>query len=220
MKKLLFIAAIIINGVTFGQGSNKKMVIKKGAFNLGGRVVLVFDNYKNRDNTYKSDRNSFEVNPNFGYAIKNNLLIGLGMGYVYSKNKSYDIDDLIIDERSHSTTEGVNIFPYVKKYFSLGSKLLIHLQGEFKYSEYKQKLSNTNMLNNSNRFSNSIFVGLRPGITYFFSKNLAFETNLGAIGYTRGKNQYASINNGGNKSKSFSFNLDSSNLQFGFSYFF
>lgn len=217
MKKLFFIAAIIVYGVSFGQELNEKLIIEKGTFNIGGKASLNFNNSENINVSSKSDHNSFEISPNFGYTIKNNLMIGLGLGYLYSKSKNYNVDNSI-EERSRSIIEGVSVFPYVKKYISLGAKLLMHVQGEFKYSEYKAKGGSSNMLNDSNDIRNTIFVGFRPGISYFFSKKLALETNFGAMGYTKFKNNYP--NGGGYKSSSFSFNLDSSDLQFGLSYFF
>ncbi|WP_303318025.1 outer membrane beta-barrel protein [Flavivirga abyssicola] len=217
MKKLFFIAAIIIYGAAFGQESSKKLVIEKGTFNIGGKASFSFSNYENEDDIPKDKYSEFGITPNFGYALKNNLIIGLGVGYSYGESENYRINNSIV-HRYDATFNRFSIFPYIKKYFPLGNKLTLFLQGEVNYSENKTKRSNSEFLNNNDDSRNTFFAGFRPGITYFLSKKLALEANLGSLGYNKAKHNYGSNNS--NKSESFNFNLNSSNLQFGVSYFF
>ncbi len=219
MKKLFFITALIIYGTTFGQELNEKFIIKKGTFNIGGKAFVNLENHENEENLPEDRYKQFGITPNFGYAIKNNLMIGLGVGYSYSENKNHRINNSIA-QRYKNINNRYSMFSYIKKYIPLGNKLAIYLQGEINYSENKNKNSSNSAasLNFDRRFWSQFFVGVRPGISYFLNKNVAFEANLGALGYSRLKSKYQDQRY--YKSDAFNFNLDSSNLQFGVSYFF
>lgn len=214
MKKLLIITFLLMFGIIIGQEKEENLNIQKGTWNLGGTFSLNNSNSEFDSNTSKNENDQFYIGfyPRVGYAINNNLIIGLGLGYEYIDDKTYYSGI----ENYDSNQNTLVIFPYIKKYFNINEKFSFHLQGEFRVS--KSWTDSKDLINiNSNETSNSLFVGIRPGITYFLTKKFALETSIGALGYSTGKHEN---DNGEGKFNSFNFNLNSNNLLFGLSYYF
>nr|BFF41522.1 hypothetical protein BACY1_33270 [Tenacibaculum mesophilum] len=134
----------------------------------------------------------------------------MGLGYGYTESESGNTTNNQVN-----TTNHFRVFPYIKKYFPVGKKLTISLQGEFRYSysEYEKN----DVLNSNGGHTNEYFIGVRPGITYFLNKNLALEANIGTLGYNNATQK------SGSPSKrtwsSFNFNINSTDLMFGLSYY-
>ncbi len=215
MKKLLIIALLVTFGISFGQVKEDNSNIQKGTWNLGGNFTLNNSIY----NSSNTENNQFYIGfyPRVGYDINNNLIVGMGIGYEYHNNKNYYSET----ESNNSNLNRIVVFPYIKKYFNINEKFSFHLQGEFRLS--KSWNDNNNNNNNSINFNSyevynsSLFVGIRPGITFFLTKKLALETNIGALGYSTGKNE---SDNREGKFNSFNFNFNSNNLLLGLSYYF
>lgn len=202
MKKLLVIISILFYGVTSAQ--------EKGTWVFGGEL-----NFSNGESDYidsTSDYNAFGITAKTGYVfIKNNLELGLGLGYSRSKNEN---------SNSYSNTENkynsYTISPYIKKYLPINNTFSFFLQGEVAFSNYNRKQNYENS-NDTSTDGDTYFIGLRPGFVYFVTKNIALNANIGALGYST--NKYKRDNLTETKSNSFSFNLNSSNLIFGLSYY-
>ena len=214
MKKLLIITFLLTFGLIIGQEKEENLNIQKGTWNLGGTFSLNNSNSEFNANTSKNENDQFYVGfyPQVGYAINNNLIIGLGLGYNYQNITTYYSGI----ENYDSNQNTVVVFPYIKKYFNITEKLSFHLQGEFSVS--KTWIDNkSSITNNSNGTRNNLFAGIRPGITYFLNKKFALETSIGALGYSTGKNEN---DNGEGKFNSFDLSFNSNNLLFGLSYYF
>ena len=206
MKKLLVIIAILLYGITSAQ--------EKGTWVFGGE--LNFSNGESDSQDSTSDFNAFGVTAKTGYVFtKNNLELGLGLGYSRSKNEnsySYPYSNSNTENKYNSYT----ISPYIKKYLPINDTFSFFLQGEVAFSNYNRKQKNENS-NDTNIDGNTYFIGLRPGFVYFVTKNIALNANIGALGYST--NKYKRDNLTESKSNSFNFNLNSSNLIFGLSYY-
>lgn len=171
MKKLLFIAIFLISNILIGQGENEKFTIEKGLWNIEGNFSLNFRNSKNYDYDLKYFNLGFF--PKLGYSINDNLIIGIGLGYQYSKTEDENTQNF----NNESTINRYSIYPYIKKYIPLGKKLAFHVQGEAKYSNFKNKDESTD-----DEYKNySFFIGLRPGISYYLSEKILLQTNFGAF---------------------------------------
>ncbi len=207
MKKLLLIAILFAGTIVMGQEKEEKLTLKKGTWSLGGEIAFSTANSELPNiSTEKNKFTSFNVSPKVGYFISSNLEIGLGSGYSYSKNEDINLNS--------TKNNSYSVFPYVKKYIPLHKNFSFFLQGEARYS-----VSESDYNNNLNTGSgNTFFAGIRPGIVYFFTENLAMQANIGALGYTTSKFKSEGVVE--STSNSFSFNLNSSNLLFGFSYYF
>ncbi len=133
----------------------------------------------------------------------------MGLGYKTSKNEnSYS------SSYSESKYNSYTISPYIKKYLPINNTFSFFLQGEVAFSNYNRK---ENYANSNNTDGDTFFIGLRPGFVYFVTKNIALNANIGALGYST--NKYKRDNLTESKSNSFNFNLNSSNLIFGLSYY-
>ena len=227
MRKILFVSALLTLGVTRAQtDQTDRLIIEKGTWNLTGSASLSFGSNDSENASFSGsgDFNSFSLNPLFGYAVNDNFVVGLGLGYgrTSSESDSVDNDGLMNEFESEGT--GYSIFPYARKFFSISSNFAFFLQGEARYTNGSNEVTRT--LDGATTFtsdadSESWFFGFRPGITYFVSKRFAFEANLGALGY-------ATSNNEGNTgtdvsesdSREFNFELNPANLFFGLSYYF
>jgi hypothetical protein len=210
MKKLLLlIATFFAFTIANAQEKEQKLTIKKGTWSYGGNFSLNFENNENENQTYTSDNDHFRFNlyPKIGYAIEDNLTLGLGLGYGYSKNE-YEYSDSGNDELKSNS---FSIFPYIKKHIPLGNKLAVFVQGEARLSTFKTDYSSEDY----ERTGNSVFIGVRPGITYFLNNKVALEANFGSLGYSHSSSENSDNNPSESSSNYFNLNLNSSDLYFG-----
>lgn len=192
----------------------KKKNIKKGTWSFGGQLLFGSSGseFENNEITQNSDSFRLSINPEIGYAVQKNLIIGLGLGYTYLENNNFSNNNT-----NTNNNNTYSIYPYIKKFIPVNEKLLFSLRGEIRFSK-------TDFENSGNSFSNidnnqSFFAGFRPGITYFVSKNLALEANIGALGYSRSNREFENENQIKATTESFSFDFNSNNLLFGFTYY-
>jgi long-subunit fatty acid transport protein len=214
MKKLLLITLLFVNGITIAQNEKlkeEKVNIDKGTWSFGGQLSLNLYNSEFESNgiTQESDNSGISINPEVGYAIQKNLIIGLGLGYSYFENENNN--DFVI------STNKFSIYPYVKKFIPVNNNLLFSVRGEVRFIKTNYDNSNSN-LSNSNS-DQTFFIGFRPGITYFISEKLALEANIGALGYSRLTRDFDPANLDKATANSFNFDFNSNNLLFGFTYF-
>lgn len=239
MKKTFFLLVVLAFNLGFSQDADKQVnkinIIEKGTWSLIGSASFSFrDSERESINSrtsesrlnFESDSEVFLINlsPQLGYAIHKNLVIGLGIGYGYSKNESNAVRDNGETSFSESNSESLDLFPFIRLYKPVGNIVFFFIQGEARYSKGWSDSKTTN----SEPFSgerNEFFIGVRPGFTIFLSKNFALETNIGTLGYTSGSNESDGSNidlvrEQDTDSKVFDFSLNSSNLRFGVSYYF
>lgn len=216
MKKLVLITLLFVNGITIAQNEKlkeEKVNIDKGTWSFGGQLSFNLSNSESESNgiTQESDNFGISINPEVGYAIQKNLIIGLGLGYSYFENdNNNNNNDFVISRNAFS------IFPYVKKFIPVNKNLLFSVRGEVQFT--KTNFDNSNNFSNSNS-DQTFFIGFRPGITYFISNKLALEANIGALGYSRFTRDFDPANLDKATTDSFNFDFNSNNLLFGFTYY-
>lgn len=192
--KLLLILLSLITVNTFAQ-EKEKFKIEKGSWNYSGQLSLNFSAV-NGGFDFVGD-----IKAQVGYTIKDNLVLGIGLG-------SFNSDFPLLDNSNNSfEMSGASVFTYLKKYYPISEKLAFTLQGEIKYSFEENEI---NYLT-APVIKNDVFsIGVRPGFTYFLSKNIALETNLGFVGYSFTHER--TLNNNTHK---FGLDLDATNVTFG-----
>lgn len=224
MKKfLLFVALIQMAFATAQTDTQDKLIIEKGTWNLGGSFSFGFGEREDLfGDRFQDTENSFvAVRPNFGYAIGNNLLVGLGLDYQYSKGegKLTEPDGITIISSGSNERTSIGFFPYLRGYLPVSAKLAFFGQAEM---QYRVVTSNSDTTIPEPEFSEDesrgFSVGVRPGLTYFISNSFALETTLGFIGYSR--SEFENDEGRDADSADFSFNLNSSEIFFGLSYYF
>ncbi|WP_405410928.1 outer membrane beta-barrel protein [Maribacter sp. Asnod1-A12] len=225
MKTILLITAICVTTFCAAQETEEKQIIEKGTWNITGKTSINFSNSTDYSyptslffgDTRETSSSSILITPSFGYAFKDNISLGLGLQYRNYTSEGTISDD-ITSNSSKSTQHGLGIAPYVRAYKGIGKQLSLYLQGEANYF----KSWNSNKLNNQNDQNdyniNTIFIGIRPGITYFLNKKLAMEVNYGSLGYSFSELKYDAGNY--SKNNNFNLNLNTSGLLFGVAYYF
>jgi hypothetical protein len=194
MKKLVLAILLMATVNSFAQ---KKLTIEKGTWKIGGQTTLSHNKTKRSDPD--SDYKSFywSLTPNIGYAISKNTLLGVQLGYTHSDNGD--------DNYSDSYKVGMS----VKKYFPVSKKFSFNITSRANFS-----WGDNNLSQSFKRF----FIGFTPEISYFLTENFALEAEIGSLGYSNHKNKTDSEYI--YTSDSFALNLNSSDIQFGVSYYF
>ncbi|WP_366136149.1 outer membrane beta-barrel protein [uncultured Maribacter sp.] len=214
---MLFYQFFIVLFLT-AQVENENFKIEKGSKYLGGSIFFNFSNSENNSSNGSVEFNNTNMGfaPKLGYAIKDNFIVGLGITSSYSKN---NIDyPMLNSNESENTSTSIGVLPFIRGYKSLGSRLAIYVQAEVNYSKNWRNITSSNSPESTND-GRSIFLGFRPGISFLISNKLALEAGIGALGYSSFKTEEENQFNE-NKSDSFNFSLDTSNLLFGMAYYF
>ncbi len=222
MRKLLFLTILFANAVLFAQQSNEDLIIiEQGTWNLGGSLAFNSNNFSSDfddgDFTQTRDNRIISLFPRVGYTLSDNWVMGMILEYSLSKT---DLETFNINS-GNSTSEGqseiVSFSPYLRKYFGIGKHLAIYLQGEVGFvKSWNEEINSDDERRTSSEEGFSTFI--RPGISFFVSQNLAFESSIGRLGYF--SFDLENEPNSGSERSGFEASINASNLLFGLSYFF
>lgn len=152
MKKLILsqlLISLLFIATSFGQ-------TEKGSFLLGGNGSLSIKKYKSSG--FDSHK-IININPNFGYFIKDNLVIGIKTP-LYLEGFNSDI---------FSFKFGINAFS--RYYFAKTEKTSFFSSANYGLSNYQHEGSYSSYLNEYS-------AGIGLGFTYFLTKSIGFETEL------------------------------------------
>lgn len=198
----------------WSQEKEKKFLIKKGTWNVTGQIATNF-NKATFSNNSTTDEFRFNIIPSAGYFINDNLSLGLQVGYMYRKvENNVASPSNIREEISHS----VSLSPYIKKYLPISKSLAFSLQGSVSYA-YGNSKGTSNTGNIPGSYSYSFGAAIRPGISYFVSKSIALEANIGALSYQNTTNHSRGSNNKTSASN-FDATVNFSSFIFGASFYF
>jgi outer membrane protein len=205
MKKLL---ACCVLALTAGYVQAQ---ITAGKMMTGGSVEYI--SQKNESPYGDDKQKSLNLNPQFGYFVADNLVVGLEVSYYRIKRTPLDQNtDTEYDTKYTITT----LSPFVRYYiFTPNEKFAFYAQARagYGFSKYKHELFDTE--SEGNAFSAQV----SPGFAYFLTEKWALDLQLAGITYTS-----ADPNTGSDakddKSSSFSFGVSSLQPQLGFRYFF
>ncbi len=216
MKKITIFLCMLAIGFVNAQNndqnsSSDKLTFKKGTSLINGGLFFNSTKIETTSTLEQEDtRFGIGINSSYGYAISDNLFLGLGLGYTRNKREN-DVPGSPVQETISNT---FRVFPYARYYKGIGKNLALFVQGEAQFSTSKTE-------NNGEDFieTDSFFIGVRPGITFTISKCLALETSIGALGYTS-SNLENFQSNVESDTGSFDFSFNTSNLIFGLMYYF
>ncbi|WP_026755721.1 outer membrane beta-barrel protein [Sediminibacter sp. Hel_I_10] len=194
--------------------------MKKGTWNIAGDLSLNLRNDDDNNNSTDYDNNTFNfsIAPKIGYALNDNLILGLGLSYNYSK---YDRE--IINESNTNTifskSNSYGILAYAKKFLPVSKKLALHLAAETGFSRGNSNSENTNTDFNSDTRRENFSIIIRPGINYRLTNKFLVHANFGSLGYNNINEEFNASdkpNTENRNSNSFGFNFSTSSLYFGF----
>lgn len=188
----------------------EKFSIYKNQWMFGGSFNFNTNNSEEEGTISESKGTSWNINPNVGYLINDNLILGLKAGYQFGSYSSInDSSDLI-----ENNFDGYSIAPYLRKFFSISKKLAFYADGEIKFSNRwdDNRYTSASNIDNNESTRSVLFVGITPGITYSLSEKVYIYSHLRSLGYNKTTWERTDETS---KADSFSFNLFTSNLSLG-----
>ncbi|UOY05915.1 porin family protein [Muricauda sp. SCSIO 64092] len=227
MKKTLFFAGALIAGSLTAQiTQDDRLVIPKGTWTVGGNLSVNTLSNTSENEPFTSENSSTGISflPNLGYAVGKNTVLGIRPGYRYGESESTFLEDNTINSSRTTEFHALSIASYLRRFFPLNKNLALYLQGELGYEHLRgESTSENNTLSESESTTDTFFIGIRPGITYFVSKAFALEAGIGALQYERSESEFTDSNEtviSTEDRNRFNFDLDTSQIFFGLSYYF
>lgn len=172
------------------------------------------------------DKRNLEVRLDPGYVVKENLAVGIGLLYGYTKEDRVqrNSDGTLTDYRSYQRNFAFR--PYVKNFIPLGKGhkfyVVIPTELQFGYGSRVQESLTYSIL--SRTYTETFFYGLemRPGLLAFIVENFGFEVNVGAFGLTSSIEKIRKTNepDGKVKNNDLSLRINLLQLSFGFAAYF
>lgn len=230
-KAVVFTTLFIAFGLYAQEDEKSKLRIEKGTWNLDGSFSIGFSDFENSFQTEtQNPQNNFEtfrfdIAPQLGYAVKKNFLVGIGIAYGQSTSETINSNDSIVSRNTEDTNRSLSLFPFARLFFPVGEKFAFSVQGELRYTRDFSEATDRIMEVTFKEFNgDSIFIGVRPGLTYFISDHFALESRLGSLGYRKSQSETTrepeTRNRDSSEQELFSFDLNSADIFFGLSYYF
>lgn len=192
MKKLLFMSAIALCGLSNAQ-------ISKGNWVIGGNTGMGFNNSttKIKSNGTSNDGpkiSTFSVTPSLGYFVIDGLAVGIDLGYTNTVYKELDMKQ---------TTSMFSVMPNATYYFQTGGKFFPFLGAGIGYGSSKTKY-NFNQFNdegfpdplispNTELKADGLAWKVKGGVTYMATESLGLNLGVSYEQFSSKKN-YNNVN--------------------------
>ena len=175
--------------------SSQPCFIKKGTWMIGGGAsYMLHDNDNSRllvVNGIKSTGYTLSVSPAFCYMVKDNLGVGVRMGYKRNmlqldsaKIKFEDVDLSVSDY--HKISHAFEVQGIGRYYIPVGSLkrigLFNELQLSYSYGQGKILDGHGNKINATYETSNALGINVCPGFMAFVSDKLAIDVSVNMLG--------------------------------------
>lgn len=243
MRKLIFISIMLsVLGVLSAQAQrydrgfdlNSTSFTKKGTWMIGGQVA--YSTHKNEDYHFLiiEDINStgyrFTVSPMFCYMVRDNM--GLGMRFGYGRNllkvdsANLSIDEIDINVKDYYTlSHDFSAMAIYRNYIPLGEskRFALFNETQLAYSTGQAKLIDghgTSIVGTYEK-SNSLSLGLNPGMVAFINDHVAVEVNVGMLGlqYTSVDQTHNQVYKGSRETTQINFKVNILSIGFGLAYY-
>ena len=199
MKKIILIIIAVFTLVNANSQTEKGKMILGGLFSISGYSNSSYET-TTLSSTYKYF--NFQVSPNFGYFIKDNLAIGTNLNFQIT-NTYYDYPNMILgnnyQSRINSMNYGIGVF--ARYYKKITGSFSFFINGELNYSYQIQKIEYITGPGKETDLSNLSF-SLSPGVVYFISPKFGMQATFGNLTFDN------------------SINLNTSTFTFGLNYYF
>lgn len=195
---LLLLSLFRAEGQNLDRGidlSSQPCFIKKGTWMIGGGAsYMLHDNDNSRllvVNGIKSTGYTLSVSPAFCYMVKDNLGVGVRMGYKRNmlqldsaKIKFEDVDLSVSDY--HKISHAFEVQGIGRYYIPVGSLkrigLFNELQLSYSYGQGKILDGHGNKINATYETSNALGINVCPGFMAFVSDKLAIDVSVNMLG--------------------------------------
>lgn len=187
MKKLL-LTLTAISAITFAANAQTE----KGKIVLGGQVGFAGTSIKDTD----VKTTGFNIIPQVGYFVADNIAIGTGVGYSWNKQET--------DKDNDATNAAFVVSPYGRMYSKNDGPVKFFGQVSVPMSWGTNKVNGDKVGTTAN-----YGVELAPGIAYFPTSNIGIELKVRGLYYNNGtaKNEITD-----NKVTTNSYGLDANSL--------
>ena len=174
LKTPSFIALILSISV-----SSTKAQFEIGQKLLGGNIGFSTVETNNSSN-YTTNTIGFGISPTYSIFKKPNQLVGLGLSYNYSQQKSSTI---IGTNESTNNSNSIGIDAFTQKFFPLSSKFFFTLKGNTGFGYVFGKQYNYNGTDKLEEKSKGYNVGLNfaPGISYVITPRILCDAALSSV---------------------------------------
>lgn len=167
--------------------ANSQEYFSKGSNIITGDINIGFSDSENinDDINYSYENKAFGFSTDYGKFIKNNLVIGIGLGYsnFYREHNREDADSIYFHSVDDGNQFSTNFF--ARKYFPINEKFgsYFHSSLSYYYSKSKYTLDERE----SDNTSETIGISAGLGLYYFVLNKLSLSLNLGYIRISSGK---------------------------------
>lgn len=163
---------------------------RKGSWLAGGTFSLQSSNTNNKNQLIRyveEDRvNIFTVKADAAYAFLDNNFAGLGIlyGQTHRSGNYENSDGELYFEQQFGNS--ISFTPFLKNFTPLDKKGRFNIVTQIEFlNQLDQGITETNLNDNITRKLTAKYtglIGIRPGISVFVIKNVAFETTLNVAG--------------------------------------
>ncbi|WP_282629219.1 outer membrane beta-barrel protein [Empedobacter sedimenti] len=192
MKKLILSASLLILGANAFAQENDNGVSLDGRWFIMGQAGY---NSSNEGNTQ-----SYSIVPQVGNFVSEDVALGLGIGYIGSKNES--------EVNNVTNTQKENLFvvkPFARKYWGVAKNLFVfgELSVPLGFGKNTSETSLGNTTTTGEAKYTNIGVQVATGLDYYLSDNWSLEAAFGLLGWSSTKPK------DGDSANSFNFGLNS-----------
>jgi outer membrane immunogenic protein len=185
MKKIVLFAFILFSCTAFGQ-------LKKGNVFINGSLSITASKQETLQLQSSTNKTSgFSIMPRVGIFISDKMALGLGIGYYYAKTADTYYDNSGTGSTNRFKAYGLSISPFLRRYFSLGDKVVFFLDGRLNLgfgnssNDYFYLNTYTGQVQTISA-SNDTFttgVALKPGVAFFISPKWGLEVSFANLGF-------------------------------------
>jgi len=162
-------------GATFSAKSNK----------LADEDLLIAD-------INQFSQRAYNIRAEGSYFIRDYLSVGIGVQY---NEQRLDLDAGFLNNSYtrdiRSFRRGYGVLGFLKNYIPISSKDVFYITNqtelEYAYENGPSETVRNDVLERKYATKHTVGIGIRPGILIFFTKNFAFDANMGILGFTHYK---------------------------------
>lgn len=188
---------------------------------FGGSAGMYNRNWMRHDNTTEDHNRTLEIDVFGGYFLKDNLLLGIKVGYTHGRSEDkYVFDGLesVYSYKDHSFKTGI----FLRNYFKISRLLRFFIQTEVT-AGFGGTEQHDSDLGPSHKATSDVFtldIGFVPGVAFFVNRGIAIEASVGFAGLTYHKYKDDNLVDGAaydTTELDFGFDVNSLRIQLGIS---
>jgi hypothetical protein len=133
------------------------------------------------------NRFTYRIVGNGGYAVKDNLALGMLLGYGRQGEDITFVDENGENVTSKRVQQGLSIAPNMRNYIPIGNgqlQILVQTELNVTFGESLQRTFLASDIEKKEGDFIDLNLGVSPGMVLFFDRHWAFETTVGIAGFS------------------------------------